>query len=608
MIRFKSLQQRLTILLLLPVTVLLIGMGVIGFMYARNSLLVQWTEATILKLQRAAHHVDMRLTRPKELIRMYLETAGNPESIYIRDAILDQIRGLEGIARVEMDLMDQGENFPSSMGSWHNDGKRNWNGNWNMGTMMEHRRDAIATVTPPHYDPSVDDQTVSLVSGLNDPAGRTIGTLEVVIRFEYLVDAVVESGWWQNHQAYLVDSTGRILTSNRAGQHEDGSVSENHLEQATLSAIQKEPYGTVLGPGHPPDRISGFYRLQEAPWTLLIIAPGYQILKPITRFRNIYFISGAAFILVILLLIRWVTGQTVSSIREVSKAASNVARGSYEESRLDEIRSEDEAGELIRSFNRMVSKLEERDRLKSAINLAREVQQNLLPDSALQVDDLDIVGKSIYCDETGGDYYDFIRFSCSDGRRLGIAVGDVVGHGISAALLMATVRALLRSRTLQPGSISRMITDINHLLCKDTEESGNFMSLFFMSIDSAQGDIQWVRAGHDPALIYDPETDIFIDLGGEGVVLGVDECWQFREYQYSGWKKGQVAVIGTDGIWETESPQGEPFGKERMRRVIREYSSQSAGVILQAVVDTLTAFRGTARQEDDVTLVVVKGI
>jgi sigma-B regulation protein RsbU (phosphoserine phosphatase) len=151
-----------------------------------------------------------------------------------------------------------------------------------------------------------------------------------------------------------------------------------------------------------------------------------------------------------------------------------------------------------------------------------------------------------------------------------------------------------------------MITDVNRLLCEDTTETGNFMTLFFMVFDTVKRKIYWVRAGHDPAILYDSLKDEFDELSGSGIALGVDDKWSFQEYSLTGWGYGQVMLIGTDGIWETENPQGERFGRERLRRIICQNSHASAEKILQAIIDALTAFRQNARQEDDVTLVVVK--
>jgi phosphoserine phosphatase RsbU/P len=335
-----------------------------------------------------------------------------------------------------------------------------------------------------------------------------------------------------------------------------------------------------------------------------MIAPGREILAPIIRFRTYYFIIGGALIVTVLLLIRWVTGGTTGAIREVAAAARQVARGHYDTLLVSERR--DEVGQLIGSFNRMVAQLEEGMRLRQALDIAMEVQQSLLPLAAPQVSGLDIAGRSLYCDETGGDYYDFLQFAEWAPGRVVVAVGDVVGHGLGAALLMTTGRALLRASMVQPGSLAQVMADANRLLCMDTAHSGNFMTLFLLLLDTHQRQSCWVRAGHDPAMVYDPLADSFTDWVGEGMAIGIDETQSFQENQRSGWGAGQIILIGTDGIWETENAGGEAFGKERVRTVIREHRGSPAEGILQAILDAIDSFRQSAPQGDDITLVVVK--
>lgn len=605
MIKVKSLQQRLMLFLLLPVAALLVAMGIMGFVYARNSLLTEWREAAILKLQRAAHDVDMRLNRPKEWLEMYNKTAGEHFDQHTQEWILAQLKELEGVERVSF---TRGQAQPAE-DVLHLHGKDHMGQGpqqdmmGGRAGMMHFHRARIAEITPPRYDSLVEHETVSIISELNDAAGRTIGRLEVTIRFDYLVQNLGAAGWWQSHRAFLVDNTGKVLICTDPDRQQLGE-NNDPLELATLEAIKSETSGTILGQGHPPDEVSGFYRLEEAPWSVILVAPGREILVPIVRFRFYYIISGSLFILLILLLIRLVMGRTVSSIKDVSEAAERIARGQF--SSLLPAKSEDEVGQLIRSFNTMVSQLQERMRLKEALGLAMEVQQSLLPRKAPEIDGYDIAGKSIYCDETGGDYYDFLEFSELGEGRIGVAVGDVAGHGIAPALLMTTVRALLRSRLVQPGGLGQMITDVNRLLCIDTSESGNFMTLFFMLIDSGNREVQWVRAGHDPAVVYDSSTDSFSELHGDGIALGVDETWSFQENRQELWSDSQIVLIGTDGIWESENPQGEGFGKKRLREIIRKHKHQTSQEIIHAITDALANHRQTAPQQDDITMVVIK--
>jgi sigma-B regulation protein RsbU (phosphoserine phosphatase) len=414
----------------------------------------------------------------------------------------------------------------------------------------------------------------------------------------------VTSGWWQSNRAFLVDNQGKILTSTVPGRRNKLANTNDPLERKTLNAINSMPFGTLLGSGHPPSEVSGFYKLKEAPWSLIMIAPGKEILSPIVRFRMYYLIIGSGFILLILLLIKWVMGRTVFSIKEVSQAANRITLGDF--SKLLPVKTRDEVGDLIRSFNKMVEQLQERIRLKAALDLAMEVQQNLLPQKSLKTEGLDIAGRSIYCDETGGDYYDFLEVCCRDSNHLGLAVGDVSGHGISAALLMASVRASLRCRVTQPGSIAEIITDVNRLVVNDTRESGNFMTLFYAEITPGDRVLRWVRAGHDPALLYDPTSEAIEELRGMGLALGIDEDYNYQESTITNLSRGQILLIGTDGVWETNNESGEMFGKKRLEALILENASSSSEKILHSIIEALKDFSGPVKQKDDVTLTVAK--
>ncbi|MCP4337996.1 MAG: PP2C family protein-serine/threonine phosphatase, partial [Desulfobulbaceae bacterium] len=268
------------------------------------------------------------------------------------------------------------------------------------------------------------------------------------------------------------------------------------------------------------------------------------------------------------------------------------------------VHSTDEVGYTCESINRMASGLREKERLRKSLNLAGEVQKSLLPDNPPSLRGLDIAGVSIPCDETGGDYYDFISRG-QDESGMDIVVGDVVGHGISSALLMTSVRAMIRTRCELGGSYSEIIQDVNQLLCRDVGESGNFVTLFYLGYDVATNMMTWVRAGHDPALLYNPETDAFRELREGGPSLGI-----IADANYSSGTElmtdGLVLLLGTDGIWETRSAKNGLFGKERVREIMRSHAHHSAQQILEELLNSLTAFREGHPVEDDVTAVVIK--
>lgn len=285
-------------------------------------------------------------------------------------------------------------------------------------------------------------------------------------------------------------------------------------------------------------------------------------------------------------------------------AWQRLAGGDYT-ARLD-MRTRDERDLLVQAFNETVPKLEDHVRLSRSMALAREVQQNLVPREPPRIPGLDVAGTVVFCDETGGDYYDAFVLPGDDGKRLTVAVGDVSGHGAAPALLMATVRAMLRAASEARRGLARRVALVNRRLYEDVAPTGRFMTLFCAEFDMARNVIRWVRAGHEPAWLYDPWTGEFEELRGEGLSLGFLEETEFEEQERGFDRRGQFALLATDGIWESVNAEGEPFGRARMLDVVRRHADSDAAGIVQAVLDALDRFRGGKACEDDVTLAVIK--
>jgi len=243
---------------------------------------------------------------------------------------------------------------------------------------------------------------------------------------------------------------------------------------------------------------------------------------------------------------------------------------------------------------------------KKSLALAGEVQKSLLPQHGLRFDGLEIAGRSLSCEEIGGDYFDYLWGEEYSNNPFSVVVGDITGHGVDAALLMTTARAFLRMRASQSGSISQIVNELNHHLARDILDSGRFMTLFYLTIDRKSRNLRWVRAGHDPAIVYDPSHDRFEELKGEGLALGVNDTFSYEENLRTGMVEGQIIAVGTDGIWETRNKDGAMYGKDRLKKILRREANEGAEVILNAVYDDITLFTRGMRIEDDITLVVVK--
>lgn len=248
----------------------------------------------------------------------------------------------------------------------------------------------------------------------------------------------------------------------------------------------------------------------------------------------------------------------------------------------------------------------EHRRVRQSLSLAMEVQQNLLPQSDPEVEGLDIAGISIYCDETGGDYYDYLGLNDPRKGKISIVVGDVSDHGIPSALIMATARAIIRHGSSLSDEVDRVVSDANRQLVDDVKETGRFMTLFYTEIDRPGGKIRWLNAGHESAILYDAVTDTFEELLGERCFpLGLFKDAEYKVAQRD-IRQGQVLVLATDGIWEVMNPEGEMFGRERMNQIIRRHASMTSSEIQQTLLGALSRFRRDGEVKDDMTLVIIK--
>ncbi len=384
----RTLQQRLALFLLLPVALLLLLAGLFGYVYARNTILREWREGAVLKLERAAHFIDMRLRRPIEWVEMFHQTGEMGGGFAVQEWLLNRLKATDGVARVNLEWTAEGLLQMEKRQHAGMMGRGGMMGSGIMrGRMMRFHRAAISEVTPPRHDVETGKETVTLVSELKDDSGKAVGILKIAVRFDYLLEDIRALGWWQSDLAGIVNDKGNFLahtvtlkhTHTRLGEHEDP------LELELMKAIdKKKPSGTLLGSGHPPAQVIGYYRLKQAPWTIVLFAPGESVLSPIIKFRLYYTIAGILGIALIIVLIRLVVGKMVRSIGRISSAAEKVAQGNYSEPL--KVKSRDEMGQLTQSFNAMVEGLKERDFISNTFGryVDQEIAKELMrrPDAS----------------------------------------------------------------------------------------------------------------------------------------------------------------------------------------------------------------------------------
>src|SRR5688572_9723170 len=192
-----------------------------------------------------------------------------------------------------------------------------------------------------------------------------------------------------------------------------------------------------------------------------------------------------------------------------------------------------------------------------------------------------------------------------DGKGLLVAIGDVAGHGIGPAIVMAGTRGVLHSRAASCGHLGELMTHLNDRLARDVMPD-RFVTMLLWYTDPRRGAACWANAGHDPAIVYDPRDDRFTESGLGNIPLGIEPGMTYDEHAFGPLRAGQVIVLGTDGIWEAVDASGELYGKRRLMDVVRARAAGTAEQIAHAVRRDVEAFRGAQHQRDDVTLVVIK--
>lgn len=245
----------------------------------------------------------------------------------------------------------------------------------------------------------------------------------------------------------------------------------------------------------------------------------------------------------------------------------------------------------------------QRDELAREIELAAQVQERLLPPRPPVVNGFEIAGRMVAARTVGGDYFDYLELPA---EHVGLVIADVSGKGVSAALLMASVKMALwagASATLNP---SQAVSNLNKGFHDVTDEE-RYVTLFYGRLDVAQGLLEYTNAGHLPPLLLHAATGELEWLQAGGTVIGLFPaaeyvCGQVRL------KPGDTLVLYTDGVTEATNAAGEEFTRKRLVALVRENATGSAQDLIEAIYNAVHAFRGTSTLEDDLTLVVLRAI
>ena len=305
-----------------------------------------------------------------------------------------------------------------------------------------------------------------------------------------------------------------------------------------------------------------------------------------------------------------IAGGITSAVKALHQGTRQIAKGDFD-IQID-IPNEDELGDLAVSFNEMAAAVKkgqeeaiERERLERELETAREIQEKLLPHEMPVVSGFEITGTSLPSQQVGGDYFDFLDIG--DGQ-LGIAIADVSGKGIPAALLMANLQASLHAQVFQPGKVADVAYRINNLLYRSTD-AHMFVTFFYGILDKKRSIFTSTNAGHNQPLLFRADGRIE-RLGEGGLILGFQPDVPYDQ-QTVAIRPGEVIVLYTDGITEAADPGSEMiaddlFGVERLVDIVQANLNNSAREIQSAILEAIAEHTHNAPQYDDITLVVIK--
>ncbi|MEQ8843835.1 MAG: SpoIIE family protein phosphatase [Phycisphaerales bacterium] len=494
---------------------------------------------------------------------------------------------------------------------------------WYVGALAADKATYLAPY--PWVDTAGRDGTLGLpfVEPVVDASGRIVGVLAAEMSLAALSDFLRTLRVGEAGYVLILDAEGRLIAHSLSPESVpamvmvDGAPSvavAREIEDARVrevagslsEALADRLMGThdiEVGGERMLSRVSAFRELPGLDWRVVTVVPEAELLAPVAAAQSSSHRATIAAVLVTVVLGLGVGLAATVPVRRLVREIRAVGQGDLDASVRPEPTSE--LTHIAEAVNAMAEDLKDRVRLRESLLVAMEVQKNLLPQESPTVAGLDVAGHSTYCDETGGDYYDYLDVQGVSQSGVALAIGDVMGHGVAAAMLMATARGILRSRCHEPNTLGDLLTHMNELLVEDTGGQ-RFMTMQLVMLDGADGAMAWASAGHDPPMVYRAGRGAFDELDGGGLPLGL-----FGEQQYSTdgaepLQPGDVVVLATDGLWEAKMDDGEFYGKERLEAVIREAAGGTAEAIAVAIRSDHRRLCGGHSQADDITFVVAK--
>lgn len=468
-----------------------------------------------------------------------------------------------------------------------------------------------------------------IMSTYSVPLYRTVqsrrsfrGVVTADISLEQLSDIVASIRILRTGYGILVSKKGTVVT------HPDKSL----IMKGTIFDLARkrgDPHLRELGlrmtagqSGFAPFRIVAagkpswvyYAPIPSSGWSLAVIFPEEELAEDIISLHRMVIFLGcfglALIFLAVILIARSITGP----LRAMAAATEAIAAGNLDVE-LPPATSRDEVGKLTESFRAMKVSLTdhirqvaeaaaERERITGELNIARDIQMNILPKGFPPFpprDRYDLQALIEPAREVGGDFYDFFPI---DGDRLCFVVADVSGKGIPAALFMAMSMTLLKAIAREGLPPEEILSKLNNELSRDNQVN-MFVTLFCGILDTSTGELVFANAGHNPPLVMRSSGDVSFLKTVNGLALGVLEGSPYRRESLL-LDPGDTLFLYTDGVTEAMNPADELFGDQRLRRAAEELAGRPLPEMTAGILEQVTVFAAGAAQSDDITILMIR--
>ena len=460
---------------------------------------------------------------------------------------------------------------------------------------------------------------ISCASPFYDESDRFAGVVCMDILIGDLTSHVIDVDLGEGAYAFLVSGSGDIIAS--AVMEDADAAFENILD---ASSAVYEASGPIMS-GETGAMLSGgvyyaYTPVSSANWKFCVHIPESLVLAPVKAMeRNIvaaiiaFIVILALIILCVVLMVRRFSRNLTAPLIALGKDVQTISSGDLDY--RAEIRSNDEIGDLAKSFNGMAASLKEyienltavtaeKERIGAELDVATHIQKSMLPCIFPAFPDrkeFDVYATMNPAKEVGGDFYDFFMV---DDTHLAVVMADVSSKGVPAALFMVIGKTLIKDHT-EPGiSLGDVFSDVNNMLC-DSNSEGLFITAFEGVLDLVTGEFRYVNAGHEPPYICKQGEGYEAYRIKAGFVLAGMEDLRYREGSLQ-LSAGDRIFLYTDGVTEATDAENQLYGSERLHRVLNDHLDANPEALLAAVKADVDRFVGDAPQFDDITMLCME--